>query len=100
MLSFTEIRDYIRWWILYVIPESYRAMQLVVTECQKVEAMSPFTFNYGKIISLNEFFAVQTHQSNNVSVCGVCVAPLNPPIQHFSTAISDYSFPCYLYFRC
>lgn len=54
---------------IYVVPETYRAMYLVVGECLKVEKMSLFTKSYGiKHITLAEFESVQAQNTNNVMI--------------------------------
>ncbi|XP_044735428.1 dynein axonemal heavy chain 1-like [Chrysoperla carnea] len=66
MENFEGVRDFIHWYILYVIPESYAAIQCVVIECQKVHAMSLFITGYGKYVSLSEFHSIQSRQANNI----------------------------------
>ena len=68
MKSFTGMSNYFKWMSIYVIPETFRAMFLVVGECLKVEKMSLFTKSYGiKHITLDEFEGVQTQCTNNVT---------------------------------
>lgn len=68
MIDFVGMRDYFKWMTIYVIPETYRAIQLVIGECLKVHQMSLFTSSYGKkYVTLEEFEAVQQQVTNNVS---------------------------------
>lgn len=68
MANFKEIRDYFRWYNIYVIPETYLAVSYVVGECLKISQMSLFTANYGaKFVTLEEFEAIQTQSTNIVS---------------------------------
>lgn len=68
MKSFSGMSDYFKWMNVYVIPETFRAMFLVVGECLKVEQMSLFTKTYGiKHITLEEFDTVQSKCTTNVN---------------------------------
>ncbi|XP_056631499.1 dynein axonemal heavy chain 1-like [Diorhabda sublineata] len=65
IVDFTKIRDYFRWYNIYVLPETYRAMSYVNGECIKVASMSLFTANYGsKYVSLDEFESIQNLSTN------------------------------------
>ncbi|XP_044254832.1 dynein axonemal heavy chain 1-like isoform X2 [Tribolium madens] len=67
MKSFSGMCEYFKWMNIYVTPETYRAMFLVVGECLKIEQMSLFTKSYGiKHITLEEFDTVQSQCTNNV----------------------------------
>lgn len=67
MKDYKSMSDYFKWVTIYVIPETYRAMTLVVGECLKVEAINLFTTSYGKHVVLDEFEATQIQVTNNVS---------------------------------
>uniref|UniRef100_A0A6P7GR08 Dynein heavy chain 1, axonemal-like n=1 Tax=Diabrotica virgifera virgifera TaxID=50390 RepID=A0A6P7GR08_DIAVI len=60
MRDFPKVRDYFRWYNIYVLPETYRAMSYVNAECHKTAQMSLFTASYGsRYVSLDEFESIQ-----------------------------------------
>lgn len=68
MGDYKGMRKYFKWMNIYVIPETYRAMSGVVTECLKVHQMCLFPTSYGKkYITLDEFEATQVQVTSNVS---------------------------------
>lgn len=63
------MRDYFRWYNIYVIPETYIAMSSVAGECLKVGQMTLFNSNYGgRALVLEEFESIQVQFANVVSV--------------------------------
>lgn len=67
MDDFVGMRDYFQWISIYVVPETSRAMNKVVSECLKVAQMSLFSVSYGKkYVTLDEFEAAQLQVTNNV----------------------------------
>lgn len=69
MINFHEVRDYFRWYNIYIIPETYLAMSYVVGECLKTAQMSLYTTNYGaKFVTLEEFESIQAQTTNIVSI--------------------------------
>lgn len=66
MEDFDTMREYFRWKSIWVIPETNRAMSIVVWNCMKVAQMSTFTTSYGKYVTLEEFEAAQLHVTDNV----------------------------------
>ncbi|XP_023309976.1 dynein heavy chain 1, axonemal-like [Anoplophora glabripennis] len=64
MRNFKKMRDYFRWYNIYVIPETYIAMSSVVGECLKVGQMTLFNANYGgRALVLEEFESIQTRHN-------------------------------------
>lgn len=71
MGDFVGMKNYFKWITIYVLPETYRAMTGVVTECLKVHQMCLFPTGYGKkYMSLDEFEASQTQVTSNVRLIG------------------------------
>lgn len=71
MGDFVGMKNYFKWMNIYVLPETYRAMTGVVTECLKVHQMCLFPTGYGKkYMSLDEFESSQTQVTSNVCLNG------------------------------
>ena len=66
--DFKKSFEYFKWMNIYVIPHTYRAVSLVVAECQKVVQMSLFATVYGKIMSLTDFCDLQNKTTKQVSM--------------------------------
>ncbi|KAK9870899.1 hypothetical protein WA026_009856 [Henosepilachna vigintioctopunctata] len=67
VINFEKKREYFNWMNIYVIPETYKAMEYVVSECMKVATMSLFSSNFGaKYVSLEEFESIQSLVTSNL----------------------------------
>ncbi|XP_044749962.1 dynein axonemal heavy chain 1-like [Coccinella septempunctata] len=67
VIDFKKKREYFKWMNIYVIPETYIAMEYVVKECMKVSTMSLFTASFGaKYVSLEEFDSIQSLITSNL----------------------------------
>ncbi|KAJ8667913.1 hypothetical protein QAD02_009576, partial [Eretmocerus hayati] len=61
-----EVREYARWNTLYVHPQVFEAMLVIVEECHKVSNMTLFTLKHGKPVTLQEFESQQLHVTHSV----------------------------------
>lgn len=68
MSDFKKSLEFFRWYNVFCIPESHRALYLIVKECKKVENQLLFTANLGaKTVTLDEFESLQRQTSESVS---------------------------------
>ncbi|XP_018331814.1 dynein heavy chain 1, axonemal-like [Agrilus planipennis] len=66
MDNFEEAREYFRWMSIWVIPETYRAMSLVVEKCLEAERLLLFVTSHGgKAIKIEDFEAIQIQATTN-----------------------------------
>lgn len=65
--DFAERRAHAHWESLFAIPEAYAGMSLVVQECEKAADLLLITGAFGKNVGLEEFCALQSQTTTNVS---------------------------------
>ncbi|PSN46069.1 hypothetical protein C0J52_02287, partial [Blattella germanica] len=66
MDNFLGTKQYMKWFSLFVIPEAFNAMAMVVDECYKISIMNLYTLNFGKFVPLDEFEVAQVQNTFNV----------------------------------
>lgn len=66
MQDFERMKEYFRWISIWVVPDTHRAMTLVVEKCLELENLALFTTSYGKYVQLEEFESVESHFCDTV----------------------------------
>ncbi|KAF5270064.1 hypothetical protein FQA39_LY08476 [Lamprigera yunnana] len=66
MDDFPETSKYFHWMCIWVLPETYRAMSIVVNQCMEASMLCLFNTSYGKYVTLDEFNEIQTRTIENM----------------------------------